>query len=399
MRGLLTNVRVIIGGLVIAGLLAVALWPRATPVDLATVARGPLRVTIDEEGETRVRHRYVVSAPVAGRVLRIDLEPGDVVTSGETVVARLRADTPPLLDARSRQEAEAARAAARAALGRAEADQRRAEAALALSQKELERVHELDASGLATRQQVDAAEAEARTAGEAAQAARYAVATARSQLQQAEARLRPDSLQAAGRVLELTAPIDGVVLRRLRESESAVPAGEPLLEIGDPKDLEIVSDLLSTDAVQVEPGARVLLEEWGGQVPIEARVRRVEPSGFTKVSALGVEEQRVNVVMDFADPAGAWTELGDGYRVEVRIVTWEADDVLTVPTSALFRRGEGWAVYEVRDGRVHETSVTIGHRNGVDAEVLAGIEAGATVVVHPPDTIAEDARVEARQGE
>ncbi|MGE0040976.1 MAG: efflux RND transporter periplasmic adaptor subunit [Vicinamibacterales bacterium] len=392
----LFNGRVLLAAAVIGGLLAVALWPRPTSVDMAPVVRGALRVTIDEEGETRIRHRYVVSSPVAGRVMRIGLEPGDLVTGGETVVAQVRADAPPLLDRRAREEAAAARDVARAALGGAQAGQRKAEADLALATRELQRVRDLDEARLATRQQVDEAEARARAAEEAVHAARFAVATAESQLRQAEARLRPDSLQAAGRVLDVVAPVDGVVLRRLRESESAVPAGEPLLEIGDPRDLEIVADLLSTDAVQVATGARVLLEQWGGQTPIEARVRRVEPSGFTKISALGVEEQRVNVIMDFADPAGAWTELGDGYRVEVRVVTWEGEDVLKVPTSALFRAGEQWAAFAVRDGRAARVLVEVGHRNGVEAEVLSGLEAGATVIVHPPDALEDGALVEER---
>lgn len=398
MRRFLTNGKVIVTLLVVALLLFIALRPRPLVVETAEARRGPLRVTIDEEGETRIRHRYVVSAPVTGRVLRLDLEPGDPVVGGETVVARVRAEAPALLDARTRAEAEAALAAATASHGQARAEERRAAAALALAAKDLTRVHELDEGGLATRQEVDAAEAEARLAEEAVRAARFAVATAASEIQRAEARLHPDTLQAAGGILTVTAPIDGVVLRRLRESESFVPAGEPLLEIGDPADLEVVADLLSTDAVQVEPGARVLLEQWGGQVPIEARVRRVEPSGFTKISALGVEEQRVNVLMDFVDPAGAWTVLGDGYRVEVRIVTWESDDVLRVPTSALFRQAGGWAVYTIQDGHARITPVEVGHRTGQDAEVTSGLESETTVIVHPPDTLSDDALVERRTG-
>lgn len=398
MRRLLTNGKVIVTVLAIVALLFVALQPRPVGVDVEAVTRGPLRVTIDEEGETRIRRRYVVSAPVTGRVLRIDLEPGDPVVGGETVVARVRAEAPPLLDARSRAEAEAALVAARAALGKAEADERRADAALALAAKELARQHDLDEAGLATRQQVDAADADARAAEEAVRAARFAVATMAAEIQRAQARLRPDTVRAAGGILTVTAPIDGVVLRRLRESESAVPAGEPLLEIGAPEDLEVVADLLSTDAVQVEPGARALLEQWGGQAPIEARVRRIEPSGFTKVSALGVEEQRVNVLLDFVDPVGTWTVLGDGYRVEVRIVTWESENVLRVPTSALFRRGQAWAVYVLQDGRARLSPVEIGHRTGQEAEVTRGLEAGTIVIVHPPDTLTDGALAQRRPG-
>ena len=187
------------------------------------------------------------------------------------------------------------------------------------------------------------------------------------------------------------------MLKRLRESESVVPAGDPLLEIGDPDQLEIVADLLSTDAVRVKPGARAIVEQWGGDRELDARVRRVEPAGFTKISALGVEEQRVNVVLDFVDPAEAWAALGDAYRVEVRIVIWEAPDVLKVPTSALFRSGEEWAVYLVEDDRARRTLVELGHQTGQEAEVIAGIGAGAVVVVHPPDTLTDGARVAPRQ--
>ena len=191
----------------------------------------------------------------------------------------------------------------------------------------------------------------------------------------------------------VTAPVDGVVLKRVRESESVVPAGDPLLEIGDPSQLEIVSDLLSTDAVRVKPGARAIVEQWGGDRPLDAKVRRVEPSGFTKVSALGVEEQRVNVVLDFVDPANAFASLGDAYRVEIRIVTWESADVLKVPTSALFRQGEDWAAYVVVGDRAQARRLTIGQRTGQEAEVLDGLSAGEPVILHPGDALAGGVRV------
>jgi HlyD family secretion protein len=195
--------------------------------------------------------------------------------------------------------------------------------------------------------------------------------------------------------MTVAAPADGVVLKRVRESESVVPAGEALVEIGDPKKLEIVSDLLSVDAVRVKPGTRAFIDQFGGQQPLEARVRRIEPSGFTKISALGVEEQRVNVVLDFADPtAAAKASLGDGFRVEVHVVLWEAADVLKLPTSTLFRQGSDWAVYLVDNGRAKAATVQIGHQTGQEAEVLSGVSAGATVIVHPGDAITDDARVQ-----
>lgn len=390
--------RWLVVALLVAAVAAMALWPAPVPVDVMPSTRGPLSVTVDDEGETRVRHRYVVSAPLSGRVLRLELEPGDPVARGQTVVARLRADAPALIDERTRAEAEAAVATARAALGRAEADLRRATAAVELARSDLRRQRELSASQLTTSQAVEAAESTARVAGEGVRSAEFAVAAARSQFDQAGARLMAPTLEAGRRVLTLTAPADGVVLKRVRESESAVLAGEPLIEIGNPAtDLEIVSDLLSTDAVRVKPGARVRVEQWGGDGTLAATVRRVEPSGFTKISALGVEEQRVNVVMDFNDPAGAWAALGDGYRVEVRIVIWEAADVVKVPTSALVREGDTWAVFVVDGDRIRKTAVVVGQRNSEEAEIRSGLDAGRPVVVHPSDRVSDGVLVEVRR--
>jgi HlyD family secretion protein len=395
MLRLLTNRRVLISAAVIAGLLAVALWPATLPVELAAVSHGPLVVTIDEEGMTRIRDRFVVSSPLAGRVLRIELEPGDAVKRGQ-VVARVRAEAPPLLDARTRAEAQAAIESARAALGRVRADVERARATLAQARRELARVQELAQSGLTTRQEVEAREAEARVAEESANAAAFAVRAAEAELQRAEAHLAPTAPDVTGRVVTVTAPVDGVVLKRIRESESIVPSGDPLIEIGNPHQLEIVSDFLSTDAVRVKPGSRVIIEQWGGDKTLDARVRRVEPSGFTKISALGVEEQRVNVVLDFADPVAASAVLGDAFRVEVRVVAWEAEDVLKLPTAALFRQREEWAVYVVDAGRARRTLIKLGHQTGQEAEVVSGLSEGARVILHPGDTLADGARVKER---
>ena len=394
MLRLLRNPRVVLLTLIVVALIAVAVWPRAVRVEVATIGRGALTVTIDEEGETRVRNRYVVSAPLTGRVLRIELEPGDAVKQGD-VVARLQPEAPPLLDARSRAEALAAVESARAALGRARADEQRTRTALAQAQRELARAHELGQGGLATGQQLETRESDVRTAQDGVDAAVYAVRAAESDLQRAQARLAPATAVAGERAVDVRAPVTGVVLKRVRESESIVPAGDRLIEIGDPANLEIVSDLLSTDAVRVKPGARALVDQWGGDKVLEARVRRVEPSGFTKVSALGVEEQRVNVILDFADAAQAFAALGDAYRVEIRIVAWDSVDVLKVPTSALFRQGETWAVYTVADGRARARRVTLGHRTGQEAEILDGLVAGTPVILHPGDTLADDTRVTA----
>lgn len=392
---LLRNVRLWIALAVVGGLAAVALWPTTVPVDTSQAVRGALVVTVDEEGRTRVRDRFVVGAPVAGRVLRIELEPGDVVHAGD-VVAQLRPETPALLDARTRAEAEAALASARAAVGRVGADEQRARATLAQAERELARVKGLMAEGLSTAQQLDVRQADVTTAQEQVNAAVFAARAAEAEVARAQARLAPGSVQPSGRVVPVTSPVDGVVLKRVRESETVVPAGDALLEIGNPQQLEIVVDLLSLDAVRVQPNARVLVEQWGGDRALAARVRRIEPSGFTKVSALGVEEQRVNVVLEFTDPGEAWKALGDGYRVEARIVTWESADVLKVPTAALIRVGAQWAVYVVRDGRAVQAPVTLGHQNGQEAEVTGGLDAGAVLILHPGDTLTSGTRVQPR---
>lgn len=392
MLRLLRNVRLWIAVIVVAGLMAVALWPETVPVETAEATRGPLMVTVDEEGRTRVRDRFVVAAPVAGRILRIELEPGDTVRAGDSV-AQLRPEAPALLDARSRAEAEAALASARAAVGRVRAEEQRARAVLAQAERELARVKTLVAESLSTPQQLDARQADVTAAQEQVNAAVFAARASEAEVERAQARLAPAPADRT-RIVPVTSPVDGVVLRRVRESESVVPAGDALVEIGNPQQLEIVADLLSLDAVRVQPGARVLVEQWGGDHALAALVRRIEPSGFTKISALGVEEQRVNVILEFTDAAGAAKALGDGYRVEARIVTWESADVLKVPTAALVRTGEQWSVYVVADGRARLTPLTLGHQNGQEAEVTGGLEPGALLILHPSDTMTDGARVQ-----
>lgn len=396
MRGLSKYAWWVGGAVIVAVLVILALRPPVVEVDAGEVIRGPMMITINEEAETRIRHKFVVSAPVMGRVERIALEPGDQVVAGRTVVAQVRAEAPPLLDTRSRAETVAARSAAESSRGQARAEEQRAKAALDLAQRELARERELDRAGLTTRQAVEVRESEVRTAEEALRAATFVVAAATAELERLDARLRPDRLDASGRVLTITSPVSGVVLRRHRESAAVVPAGEPLVEIGNPEDLEIVADLLSTDAVQVRPGAVVRLEQWGGSETLTGRVRRVEPSGFKKLSALGVEEQRVNVVMDFDDPVAASAKLGDGFRAEVRIVIWEGDDVVQVPTSALFRQGESWAVYVITGDVVRLALVQVERRNSQTAQVTTGVAPGDRLVVHPPDTLADGVRIRVR---
>jgi HlyD family secretion protein len=392
MLRLLTDRRLLLSTIVIGSLIGIALWPSAVKVDVAAVSRGPLAVTIDEEGRTRVRDRFVVTAPVTGRVLRIELEPGDRVARGD-VVARLQPESPPLLDARSRAEAAAALESAQATLGHARAEEQRARAALAQAQRELARTRRLTTAGVTTTQDLETREADALVSEEAVNAAAFAVHAASAEVERAKARAATPVSSAVGGAVVVKAPVDGVVLQRLRESESVIPAGEPLVEIADPQQIEIVTDLLSTDAVRVMPGARAMIEQWGGETTLAATVRRIEPAGFTKVSALGVEEQRVNVVLDFADGDEDSPLLGDAYRVETRIVLWEAPTVLKVPTNALFRDKEQWAVYVASGGRAHRAIVEIGHQTAQEAEVLDGLTEGTSVIVHPGDLVRDGTRI------
>jgi HlyD family secretion protein len=384
--------------LVVATILAVALWPESIEVDVARVTRALVQVTIDEEGETRVRDRFVVSAPVAGRLQRIDLEPGDPVHRGETVVARLTPAPPALLDARTQSELSAAVESARGTLGQAQAERARTQATLDRARSSLQRQEHLAEAGAISRDDLEAAQTAVRAAEEVNKAAQFNVTVAQAQLQAARARLRRP--EAGTRAVDVVSPIDGVVLKRFRESETVVPAGEPLVEVGNPSGIEVVADLLSTDAVRVSAGDAVLIEQWGGGHALKGRVQRVEPSGFMKVSALGVEEQRVNVIVDFDDPARASRLLGDRYRVEVRIIEAHVENALTVPVGSLFRRTEAWAVFVVgEDGRVSVKEVELGRRNAMVAEVTAGLHEGQRVVLHPPDTLTDGARVIERGAE
>jgi HlyD family secretion protein len=394
---LLKNPRVLLGLAFLGLLTAASLRPATVVVDVARVTRGPLSVTVDEEAETRVRRRFVVSAPVAGRVGRIELEPGDAVQRGRTLLATFFPADPTPLDARAGGESAAAARAARASWERARAERERARAALTLATSEERRARDLAGQQLLAPAELETSEMRAREAAAALEAAEYAATAAEHQLQAAQARLTPPRATGARREIELRAPVDGVVLRRLRESESVVPAGQPLLELGDPAAVEIVCDLLSTDAVRVRAGQAALVEHWGGEGTLRARVRRVEPSGFMKVSALGVEEQRVNVVLDFEGAADERRALGDGYRVELRIVVAEAAQALKAPHSAFFRRGDQWMTFAVEGGRTRLRRVELGLRSGVEAEIRAGLAEGAAVVLHAGDRVEDGTRVAPRE--
>jgi len=383
---------------IVAAGLVYGFMPRAVPVDIAEVKRAPLAVTVEEEGKTRVTERYQVTAPVAGYARRIDLKAGDAVAAGQ-VLALIEPARSVALDPRTRAQAQAQVSAAQAALAVAEDNARAATAAAQLSQQERARAESLRESNFLSAQALDTARTTETRARAVQQAAAHSVRVARFELEMARAAVASTTrLQNGGAadVLQVRAPVAARVLKLLHESEGAVAAGQPLLEIGNPDSLEVEVEVLSTHAVKIAPGSRVILDRWGGEQAVEGRVRVVEPSGFTKISALGVEEQRVRVIVDFASPREAWQPLGDGYRVEARFVLWDGDDVLQLPTSALFRHGEGWAVFAIDGGRARLTPVETGQRAGLATQVLSGIAAGARVVSHPDDKIHDGTRVKPR---
>lgn len=389
--------RVVLAGaaLLLALALLWALLPKAIPVDVAAARRGPMQVTVNEDGRTRVKDRYVVSAPLAGTLARITLDPGDRVASGD-VLARIVPSTSPLLDPRSRAEAETRLRAAIAAEAQARAGVNAAQAALDFARKELASQRELFERKLVSRQALDRAELEERTRAEELTSARFAARVAAHQVELARVALGRGG-ERAGEEVEIRSPVEGAVLRVAQQSEGPVQAGAPLLDLGDPSRLEIVVDVLTTDAVRIEAGAPVIVERWGGGYPLSGRVRMVEPSAFTSLSALGVEEQRVNVIIDLLDPIERWRELGDGYRVETRVVVWRASEVLSVPESAVFRHGAGWAVYVVNGRRASLRPIEVGERSGVEVQVKAGVSAGERVVLYPGEGVRDGARVGVRR--
>jgi HlyD family secretion protein len=383
---------VVVGALLVA-LLVYAFLPKPLDVESAPVTRGTLVTTVDGTGRTRIKDRFVVSAPVAGQIDRIRLHAGDRLELGALITLLTPID-PPLLDARSRVQAHAQLRAARAAEEQASARVRAAEAAVAHADADLSRAQVLDKVGGVVPSAVGDAELAARTGASELDSARFGVGVARSQVEIAAAavsRVSGKSVDTSN--VAVKSPVDGTVLRVLTESAGVIAAGAPLMEIGDPSGLEIVLDVLSADAVGIRAGAETWIEHWGGDARLEARVRLVEPSGFTKVSALGVEEQRVNVLADFAGDPAERAALGDGYRVHARVVVWQKPDAVRVPLSAIFRDGDGWAVFAIHGDRAHKRMIEIGHRGDREAEVLSGLAEGDRVVVHPGDRLTDGARV------
>jgi len=371
--------------------------PRPVPVEAVRVERGHMRVTVDEEGRTRVRDRFIISAPVSGFARRISLEGGDPVKKGE-VVAEVEPLRSPMLDPRSRAEAVARAAAAKAALKAAEEKVRAAEARAGLAKKELERLKQLFNDNLVTREQVDRADAAAREAEAMLRSAVFAADVARYKMEAAHTVLKYSAAsgEESTETLLIKSPVSGRVLRIHHKSEGVVRAGQALIEIGDTRALEVEVEVLSADAVKISPGTPVIFKRWGGKAPLKGRVRVVEPAGFTRVSALGVEEQRTLVISDIVSPYEKWRRLGDAYRVEAAFILWEGDDVLQVPTSALFRYNEGWAVFVLSGGKARLREIRTGHRNGLSAEVISGLAEGDMVITHPGGSVKDGIRVRLR---
>lgn len=365
---------------------------------MARVTRGPLTVTVLEEGKTRIRHRYVISPPVAGFLRRVEYRPGTRVEAHKTILAVVEPQPAGLLDPRARSEAEAHVKAVEATKAQRESQVERARAELTLAIKEKERAFSLKRSGAIAARDWDIAESQVNVLTREVNAAQFALQIAGFELLKAQAALvqaeRPSGAKADP--LEIVAPVDGFVLNVNEESARIIASGQPIMEVGDPRDLEAEIELLSSDAVGVQPGAPVTIEQWGGPQTLRARVATIEPGGYTKISALGVEEQRVKVRVDFLDPLPAGTFLGDRYRVEARIVTSHAENVVQLPTGALFRRGSDWMTFRVERGNARLLKVEIARNNGTAAEVRSGVKEGDVVLVHPPDAVTDGERVTAR---
>ncbi len=391
------------------GAMGVGAWlafrPAPVACDIEVVERGPLVVSVQEDGRTRLTDRYVVSAPLDGQIGRVALRAGDVVRAGETVLARVRPVDPSLLDERALAQARARVSAAEAALSKADAELAIAQSNLAHIREEYERVRAAADARAASRQEAEDELIMLRTAEHALEAARFERSVAEYEREQAKAAmlhsgqgLAPASPSDAEPVawFDVRSPIDGTVLRVLRESEGVVSAGDPLMEVGSLDRIEVELDVLSDQAVRVRPGARVSLERWGGERPLAGVVRTIEPSGFTKVSALGVEEQRVNVIIDFVDGREARPTLGDNFRVEAEIIVSQVESAVCVPLGALFRIDDGWGVFVVEEGRAERRRVAIGQRSHEAAEVLEGLREGDRVIVFPSDRVAHGVRVSNR---
>lgn len=398
--------------IVLGGGITWGLWPRPMAVDSAVVSRGTVVVSVREDGRTRVRERYVVSSPLTGQLLRIDLEPGDQVEKQGTILATLQAADPGLLDARTRSEAMAQIRAAGAMVKQAEASVEKAKQAASLAAGEYQRASTLVQNDLVSDERYEQLEHAERMAQAELRSAEFALEVARFQREQAEAAFVRDYAEQPSdsdeptteipasesieteeepeQILVMKAPVTGRVLRVFQESAGPVQVGTPILELGDPVDLEVEVDVLSEDAVRIAPGAAVVIDQWGGEGVLEGVVARVEPAAFVKVSALGVEEHRVNVIIDFREPAERFASLGDGYRIEAAIEIARATDVLTVPSDALFREDTKWALFVIdAENIARKRTVEVGLTDGLTTEVLSGLTEGEIVITHPSNLLTE----------
>lgn len=395
------SARYILWGIVLAALVAALVFafrPQPVAVDLASVRTDRILITVADEGEAEVREVYRISAPLAGRLLRVEGEVGDSVVAGQTEVAKIEPTSPVFLDVRTETEARAAIEAAKASHSAAVAEWERAQAEREFTIKEVERSRILFGNGTISKQKLDTDERANRVAIAELLTAQARLDQRMHELEVAEARLVPPTAATSNPLgcecLVLRAPVDGEILQVIEESETILQPGAGILEVGDPNNLQVVVDLLSEDAVQVAPGQTAIIDGWGGP-PLEAVVRRVEPFGYTKVSALGIEEQRVDVILDLTDPSDLWSRLGHGYRVDVSIILKDLQG-LSVPLGAIFRVGEDWTVFTVRDGRAHMQVVELGARNADIAEVLSGLAEGDSIIMHPSDQVVDGVRIEAR---
>ena len=390
---------ILAAALLLGGITWLAMRSPTQLASIGTVTRGPLEVVLQEEGKTRIKQRYVIAAPVAGTVRRIALQPGDAVQAGQTL-AEIDAAASSLLDPRARSQAQADVRSAQAQLDAARKHSSAALASQRLAQADWQRAQSLHPSGAISKQELD----QARTRHDAAQAewgvARADEQAASARLAAARALLQEEGRAAegtdnTGKVLSVTAPAAGRILKRPIESSMPVAMGQTLMEVGDPSQLEIEVEVLSGDAVRLAAGMPARISRWGGEGALQAKVARVEPGGFTKVSALGVEEQRTRVILDLESPQQQWAALGDGYRVEVEFIVQRADNVLQVPANALFRLGDGWAAYRLVNGKAQRTPVQIGMRSALAAEVKSGLEQDQSVIIQPDERIGDGTRIQA----
>lgn len=380
------------------GLIGYGLRPRPIEVELGKTTRGPLTVHVVEEGKTRVRNRYVVSAPVAGQMRRVTLRAGDDVKGGETVLTSIEPAISPLLDPRAKAQAEARVQVTEAALMQARQSLDMAKTNEKFALNNWSRVQSLNEKGSISQTDRDNAERDASMRQQEVRGGEFAAKVAEFELEQAKAALLQLQIPAtAGTVIDVKSPITGKVLKVMQESAMVVAPGTQLLEIGDPADIEIEAEILSRDAVTIQRDAKVTVEQWGGAEPLTARVQRVEPAAFTKVSALGVEEQRVIVRSDLINPPPAAQALGDRYRVEVRIAIWHQDNALLVPAGGLFREGSEWKAFVFKDNKAQTTTVEVGHTDGRMTEILKGLDEGTQVLLHPPDTVKDGIEVVQRK--